>query len=35
MSLGGHPGLSVLMSLLASVDVDLLNNASALVSACP
>ena len=36
-SRGGRPGLSVLTSLLASVDVrkDLLNHASALVSACP
>ena len=37
-SRGGRPGLSVLTSLLVSVDVndkDLLNHASALVSACP
>ena len=33
---GGRPGLSVLMSLLVSVDVKaVLNHASALVSACP
>ena len=34
-SRGGRPGLSVLTSLLASVDVDLLNRASALVTTCP
>ena len=35
-SRGGRPGLSVLTSLLVSVDVkDLLNRASALVTTCP
>ena len=36
-SRGGRPGLSVLTSLLVSVDVfkAILNHASALVSACP
>ena len=33
---GGRPGLSVLTSLLVSVDVKaILNHASALVTACP
>ena len=34
-SRGGRPGLSVLTSLLVSVDVDLLHRASALVTTCP
>ena len=35
-SRGGRPGLSVLTSLLVSVDVKaILNHASAVVSACP
>jgi len=35
-SRGGRPGLSVLTSLLVSVDVkDLLNRASAVVTTCP
>ena len=35
-SRGGRPGLSVLTSLLVSMDVkDLLNHALALVTACP
>ena len=34
-SRGGRPELSVLTSLLVSVDVDLLNRASALVTTCP
>ena len=35
-SRGGRPGLSVLTSLMVSVDVkQILNHASVLVSACP